>query len=153
MLILGKKTNSFGQSLSNMFVVDCNITQNNRGGGLAMLWTNNVNLNIIGFNENMIDCYVDCDNIESSWRATSVYGFPKHHQKTLTCDLISNLNHNNIHENWLLFGDFNLILNSCEKQGGRNTHHNIIDLANNTLHECNLVDLGYHGEPFTWSNN
>jgi hypothetical protein len=117
MLILGKKTNSFGQSLSNMFVVDCNITQNNRGGGLAMLWTNNVNLNIIGFNENMIDCYVDCDNIESSWRATGVYGFPKHHQKTLTCDLISNLNHNNIHENWLLFGDFNLILNSCEKQG------------------------------------
>jgi hypothetical protein len=118
-----------------------------------MLWTKNVNLNIIGNNDNMIDCYVDCGNIDISWRATGVYGFPKHQQKTLTCDLISNLNQNNSHENWLLFCDLNLILNPSEKQGGRNIHHNIIDLANNTLNECNLVDLGYHGDPFTWSNN
>jgi exonuclease III len=112
-----KKTNSFGHHLPNLFVVDCNITQNNRRGGLAMMWANNVNLQIIGNNENMIDCYVVCGNIESSWRATGFYGYPKNHQKALTCDLISNLNHNNTHENWLLFGDFNLILNSNEKQG------------------------------------
>jgi hypothetical protein len=60
-----------------------------------MLWTSDVNLNIIGYNENMIDCYVDCDNINNRWRATGIYGYPKHHQKTMTCELISNLNHSN----------------------------------------------------------
>jgi hypothetical protein len=92
---LRQRTNSFGPHLSNHFVVDCNISHCNRGGGLAMLWTSDVNLNIIGYNENMIDCFVDCGNTNNSWRATGIYGYPKHHQKTMTCELISNLNHSN----------------------------------------------------------
>jgi exonuclease III len=110
-------TNSFGNSLTNHFVVDCILSERNRRGGLAMFWTNDVKLNIIGFSENMIDCYVDCGNNVSSWRATGLYGFSKHHQKSRTCDLISNLYNSEQHDNWLIFGDFNLIFNSNEKQG------------------------------------
>jgi hypothetical protein len=146
-----KKTNAFG--LPNNFVVDCTITNRNRRGGIAMLWNNSVNINVIGFNNNMIDCYVEGDNIDNNWRATGIYGYPKHHQKHLTCELISQLYQSNNHDKWLLFGDFNLIMNSGEKQGGRDNHHNIINLAHNTLNDCNLVDLGYHGDPFTWTNN
>jgi exonuclease III len=110
-----KKTNNFG--LPNNFAVDCTITHRNRRGGIAMLWNNNVNINIIGFNDNMIDCYMEGDNNDNNWRAIGIYGYPKHNQKHLTCELISQLYHSNIHDKWLLFGDFNLIMNSCEKQG------------------------------------
>jgi exonuclease III len=137
------KANSIGNNLSNHFYVDCTMSSRNRSGGLAMLWSNNVNLNIVGYNNNMIDCYIMCDNGRNNWRATDIYGFPNHDNKTLTCDLISNLNHTNVNDQWLLFGDFNLILNSYEKQGGRDNNYNIINMAQNTINDCNLVDLGY----------
>jgi exonuclease III len=147
------KANSFGNNLSNHFCVDCTMSLRNRSGGLAMFWSNNVNLNIIGYNNNMIDCYIVCDNDMNHWRATGIYGYPNQDNKALTCDLIANLNQTNINDNWLLFGDFNLILNSYEKQGGRDTNYNTMNLANDTLNDCNLVDLGYQGDIFTWTNN
>jgi hypothetical protein len=118
-----------------------------------MLWSKNVNLNIIGYNNNMIDCYIVCDNDSNNWRATGIYGFPNQNNKHLTCDLISRLSQTNDNDQWLLFGDFNMIFDSYEKQGGRDTNYNIINLAQNTLNDCNLVDLGYHGDMFTWTNN
>jgi exonuclease III len=147
------KINAFGNRLPNIFCVDCTLTSSNRRRGLAMLWTNNVNLSVTGFNERMIDCYVDCGNNDDSWRATSIYGYSNHHQKPRTCELISDLSSSNHHENWLLFGDFNLILNSNEKYGGRHNCDNTASLCHNTFNSCSLTDLGFHGDIFTWSNN
>jgi hypothetical protein len=72
---------------------------------------------IIGFNDNMIDYYVHCDLPNKKWRATGIYGYPKHNQKHLTCDLISQLYQSNNHDDLLVFGDFNLIFNTNEKRG------------------------------------
>jgi hypothetical protein len=80
-----------------------------------MFWTKDVNINIIGYNERMIDCYVDCVDSIKSWRATGIYGYSESQQKPKTCELISELSQTNSHKNWLLFGDFNLICNSNEK--------------------------------------
>ncbi|MCH84377.1 hypothetical protein A2U01_0005209, partial [Trifolium medium] len=82
-----------------------------------------------------------------------IYGYSKHHQKPMTCDLITNLYQTNHHENWLLFGDFNLVLNSAEKEGGKDLHSSTTSLFHNTLNQCDLMDLGYHGDKFTWTNN
>jgi hypothetical protein len=147
------KANSFGNRLLNHFVVDCILSNNNRSGGLALFWTKDVNINIIGYNERLIDCYVDCGDTIHSWRAAGIYGYSKSQQKPKTCDLITELSQTNTHEKWLLFGDFNLISNSNEKQGGRNSDDNNASLFNDTLNNCNLIDLGYHGNPFTWTNN
>jgi hypothetical protein len=146
-------TNTFGNRLSKHFFVDCNISDRNRSGGLAILWNNDVHLSINGYNERMIDCYVDCGDSLGCWRATGVYGYSKQHQKNLTCDLITNLANTNQHENWLLFGDLNLIFNSNEKQRGRDSNFNSLTMANNTIKACNLIDLGFQGSPFTWTNN
>jgi hypothetical protein len=147
------KTNSFGNCFSNSFAVDCSLSNNNRGGGLAICWTNDVNLKVNDFNDRLIDCYIECDDNLNSWRATGLYGYSKTQQKPMTCDLIANLSNTNTHDNWLLFGDFNLIRNSNEKHGGRDNHNSPSDLFNDTLTACDLNDLGYHEDIFTWSNN
>jgi exonuclease III len=145
------KSKSFGNTFSN-FVVDCTISPRNRSGGLALFWSNNVNITIIGYNNNMIDCYVESANNGNYWRATGIYGFPQHANKTNTCDLISSLYNSNYHDQWLLFGDYNLIVNAAEKQGGRENDNNNYILQD-TLNSCNLVDLAYKGDPYTWTNN
>jgi hypothetical protein len=53
---------------------------------------------------------------------------------------------------WLLIGNFNAIISSAEKKGGRNfgspSHNVFVDFVH-----CNgLTDLGYSGNPFTWNN-
>lgn len=53
----------------------------------------------------------------------------------------------------ILFGDFNLHLNSSEKHGGNHTDKNLCTLFQETLNNCGLFDLGYHGNKFTWANN
>jgi exonuclease III len=146
------RTNSFGKFFSN-FIVDCTMSPRNRSGCLALFWSNNVKITIIGYNNNMIDCYVESDNNNNLWRATGIYGFPQHDKKINTCDLISSLFNSNQHDQWLLFGDYNLIVNSSDKQGGRDNNSNSNYILQDTLNNCNLVDLGYKGEPFTWTNN
>jgi len=54
---------------------------------------------------------------------------------------------------WLIFGDFNLVLNSSEKQGGNGLNFHHTSLFNTTLNQCDLLDLGYQGYKFSWANN
>ncbi|WJX56063.1 hypothetical protein P8452_41758 [Trifolium repens] len=82
------------------------------------------------------------------WRATGVYGYPQH----LTCRLMNTLSKSLINHNWILFGDFNLILNSNEKYGSNPMDDNLTSLFRTTLNSCGLQDLGYNGDIFTWNN-
>ncbi|XP_020239804.1 uncharacterized protein LOC109818683 [Cajanus cajan] len=53
---------------------------------------------------------------------------------------------------WCLLGDFNAVLRDHERQGGSNTASVRGDRAFRELVEdCNLVDLGFQGAPFTWN--
>jgi hypothetical protein len=94
-----KKLKQIGDFYPNSCIVDCICFNNNRSGGLAMFWTNDVNLDIISYNERCIDCYIDCSNHDIGWRASGLYGFSSHQQKPQTCDLIKNLFQHNTHEN------------------------------------------------------
>jgi len=76
-----------------------------------------------------------------------------HSQKHLTCSIIHDLYQNRKASKWIIFRDFNLILNSYEKLGGNGLDYHLIDMFNNTLKDCDLTDLGYNGNQFTWANN
>lgn len=53
---------------------------------------------------------------------------------------------------WLLVGDFNEIVASTEKKGGRpfwrERNHNM----QRFIDQCNLIDLGFSGPGLTWTN-
>ncbi|KAL9675215.1 hypothetical protein QQ045_003416 [Rhodiola kirilowii] len=53
---------------------------------------------------------------------------------------------------WLVLGDFNEITCSDEMQGGRPRQVWQMENFRSTLSDCGLVDLGFEGYPFTFSN-
>jgi hypothetical protein len=54
---------------------------------------------------------------------------------------------------WLCIGDFNSILSQSEKQGGRPVASTSHCPFKNFIENFGMVDLGFAGNPFTWSNN
>jgi len=139
--------------LLNYHLVNCAKANGKRSGGLAMLWKSDVNLTILNFSERYIDYYISCSITNIKWYATGFYGFLTHNEKHKSCDLIKNISNSHQHDNWLIFGDFNIVLNSDEKLGGNPIENTIADNFHNTLNTCNLTDLGYIGNKFTWANN
>jgi hypothetical protein len=109
-----------------------------------------IDLSLINDCSNYIDVQIKSNNI--MWRATGLYGFPQNQNKFLTCSIIEELAEAPQHQNWLLFGDFNIILHNDEKMGGNAYDHRLIERFRNTISRCNLQDLGYKGDIFTWTN-
>ena len=56
-------------------------------------------------------------------------------------------------DKWLLAGDFNDILSNEEKWGGRVREERSFKDFNSFVENNRLVDLGFTGNPWTWSNN
>ncbi|KAL5783292.1 hypothetical protein ACOSP7_008321 [Xanthoceras sorbifolium] len=87
----------------------------------------------------------------SCWRFIGFYGDPnatcRSHSWSLLRRLagLSNLP-------WLVGGDFNEILRWEEKSGGLFRSHKAVSLFRGTTDDCNLVDVGFRGHDFTWSN-
>lgn len=53
---------------------------------------------------------------------------------------------------WLVGGDFNEVLRASEKFGGLKVNFNRINMFMNYLNYCNLIDIGFRGSKYTWSN-
>jgi hypothetical protein len=96
--------------------------------------------------------YIDVKILESPgkiWRLTGIYGEPRWEDKYKTWDKIRDLKAN--HDlPWLIFGDFNEILYSHEKDGGNPRPLNYMQAFRDVLIDCGLEDLGFSGDSFTW---
>jgi hypothetical protein len=53
---------------------------------------------------------------------------------------------------WLCIGNFNMILSQSEKYGGRPYACSSNDAFHGFLDSFGMIDLGFSGNPFTWSN-
>lgn len=50
-------------------------------------------------------------------------------------------------------GDFNELIDTRDKYGGRNINQRCAKSLIDCLNFCNLVDLGFKGCKYTWSNH
>lgn len=73
-------------------------------------------------------------------------------EKDKTWRLLKNLKHQN-DKPWLCAGDFNEVLHSWEKEGGVPRSQVCMDRFKHALEVCELGDLGFVGDTFTWRNN
>ena len=53
---------------------------------------------------------------------------------------------------WVIAGDFNELLLSEDKFGGRAVNVNRSLLFKDSLDKCNMLDIGFAGPRFTWTN-
>lgn len=120
--------------------------------GLALLWKKSVQVNLASFSENHIGATAVVEEGGDPVRITSIYGEPKDHRQHITWSLLRSLCSDN-QQPWFVGGDFNEILNSSEKEGGRVRRPGQMMAFNMALKDCGLSDLGYEGCKYTWSNN
>ncbi|KAL9674710.1 hypothetical protein QQ045_002909 [Rhodiola kirilowii] len=117
-------------------------------GGLALWWKEEVTLTILSFSKYHIDACVEGEEVV---RVTVFYGEPVTGRRGITWDLLRRL-HSQFSYPWIVLGDFNEVCFGWEVKGGRIRGEWQMRAFRETLMDCGLSDLGYKGNPFTFSN-
>ncbi|KAA3465094.1 reverse transcriptase [Gossypium australe] len=119
---------------SNGIDIDANGTRD----GLSLAWKEDLLVTLKSFSNNHIDVMVKVGNLDvkltnkdDSWNLLLKLGEDKNHP-------------------WLVCGDFNEILYSTGKRGGILKEERKMESFKEALEECQLEDLGFSGEWFTW---
>jgi exonuclease III len=134
--------------MPNMIVKNCE----GQSGGLAVFWKREIQLRVVGF---ISRYHIDMQITESDgfvWRFTGIYGDPRSDGKENTWKLMRTLKQQN-NKPWLCIGDFNEVLYAWEKEGGVPRPQSCMDKFKEALEVCELDDLGFVGDAFTWRNN
>jgi exonuclease III len=104
-------------------------------GGIFLTLKDGVNLEPVKLDSHSISCLVFSERLSTPWLFS-----------------MSELG-NSFGGTWLLMGDFNYVLSSSEKSGGHSfgspSHLEFLDF----VHSNALVDLGFVGNRYTWSNH
>jgi exonuclease III len=132
--------------VENLEVVDCE----GKGGGLAVLWRRGISVVLKSKSKNHIDMEV-LETGGQTWRFTGIYGDPD--LKYKTWELMEWLqDQDNEQLPWMCVGDFNEVLFHHEKEGGVPRAQSCLDRFKGALEVCDLDDLGFTGDIFTWRN-
>lgn len=128
------------------------VSNEGRGGGLALLWKSHVQLDIAHFSKSHIHACVKIgDVVEDPWFLTGIYGQSEATRRHETWALIKSIMVPQ-DKAWLLVGDFNEILSNSEKKVGRVRAECQMAEFRVILHDCMLTDLGFKDPRFTRSN-
>ncbi|KAF4372682.1 hypothetical protein F8388_000849, partial [Cannabis sativa] len=133
-------------SFSNSFHVDCV----GKSGGLLLLWNDDWEVSVKSFSVGHIDALVKCPGL-NVWRFTGFYGNPKASSRINSWQLLCRLK-GLFDLPWICGGDFNEVLSINEKKGGVDRSLSAISDFQQALDKCDLVDMGFEGQCFTWLN-
>ncbi|GLT72801.1 hypothetical protein SLA2020_447050 [Shorea laevis] len=132
----------------SLFVVD----SVRRSGGLAMLWKEEVNLEIQNYSLRHINAVITETGQSFQWKMTGFYGHPETAHRGEGWSLLRHLQSCSPLP-WLCIGDFNEILDHSEKEGGALRPPRQMEDFRAVLEECSFSDLGFTGSKFTWCNS
>jgi hypothetical protein len=121
-----------------------------RGGGLALLWSDDVRISINNYSRFYIDGDIS-DGAGVSWSFTGFYGDPVTTNRVRSWQLLRCL-HSQRSNPWLVMGDFNEIVDQSEKLGLIDCIESQMQLFCSALADCSLLDIGFQDWPYTWSN-
>lgn len=122
-----------------------------RSGGLALFWGANVNLRVRSKSVRFIDAEVGGGPGEPRWRLSGFYGHPTTRLRYLSWQAIRELSDDDSLP-WVILRDFNEVLHSDEKEAGSRRNEHQMRGFREVVGYADLVDLGFVGSKFTWSN-
>ncbi|KAL6579794.1 hypothetical protein OROMI_007818 [Orobanche minor] len=109
-----------------------------------------VDIRVLFDSDQLLHTKVCCNNLPDSFLLSVVYGKNnKIERRTLWEDLVS------VSQNvtpWMVGGDFNIVLYPHEKKGDTPPILSEMEEFRDSILECNLMDGGYVGSPFTWES-
>ena len=120
--------------------------------GLWLLWNSErVEVSLISKTGKEIHVKVKVCASDFSWIFSTVYASPRFEERSILWNNLSALVE--LHSMaWVIAGDFNEPLVEEDKFGGRAVSMNRSLQFKDCLDKCNMVDLGFSGLRFTWSN-
>uniref|UniRef100_A0A803PEU0 CCHC-type domain-containing protein n=1 Tax=Cannabis sativa TaxID=3483 RepID=A0A803PEU0_CANSA len=118
------------------------------GGGVAMLWHNNEDVQLLSYSFHHIDIQIS-EVASSPWRLTGLYGEPNRAVRHKTWDLLRSLKPESSLP-WCIIGDLNNTTSHADKRGGNKYPQLLVDGFNQALSDCDLVDMELIGYPYTW---
>jgi hypothetical protein len=119
-------------------------------GGLALFWLQPFSVDLKGFNAHCMNVVVSSADL-APWHVSFVYGEPRREKRHEFWSLLRRL-HNQRKGPWLVCGDFNEALTQDEHAGLVPRTATQMELFRSCLDDCGLMDLGFSGPRFTWSN-
>lgn len=123
-----------------------------RSSGIALMWKDDIKLSMFSYSKHHIDALINSSvSTTIEYHITGVYGHLDIAQRMAIWHLIRSMNRRDGLA-WLVFGDFNEIQDSNEKCDGSDRSEGQTRDTKNTLNDCDMRDLKYHGVPCTWCN-
>lgn len=118
-------------------------------GGIWLLWNRqDIQFEVIQNNFHFIHVQVREQGVDP-WLLTVVYASPRENERDTTWYQLRGLA-TNIHEPWIMMGDFNEIANPNEKKGGVQPDLRKCLNFSNWMNDCRLMELTTIGTKFTW---
>ncbi|XP_026379630.1 uncharacterized protein LOC113274464 [Papaver somniferum] len=117
-------------------------------GGLVLMWKDGFPCDLVSSNNNMIHLLVTSDASKQEWLLSCVYGSSHYVMKQHQWEFIRELG-DNVYQPWVIIGDLNIHLN---KQHASTSTNSLDNWVCNVVDSVGLMDMGYVGTKYTWSN-
>lgn len=128
------------------------IGSHGRGGGLELLWSNEVVLRLQNCDRLHIDVTVaDPSTGVERWRFTGFCGESRREMCHRSWDCLRMLSHQSTLP-WLCAGDFNEVLEVNEQFGGTGRMERQMEGFRDAVAHRGFQELGFIGLPYTWDN-
>ncbi|KAF7152781.1 hypothetical protein RHSIM_Rhsim01G0119200 [Rhododendron simsii] len=120
-------------------------------GGLAILWKRGLNVNLVRRSNFFIEVLIKDEESNHECHLINLYASSIDSVRKSQWEDLQKYRQQST-EDWVLWGDFNDILWTDEKKGGRRREVWSLKVFRDFVASLGAVDLGFNGYPFTWSN-
>lgn len=129
----------------------CGVDCDGRGGGLALFWDDTLQVTVMDVCKRYIDVSVYDHDADKSWRSTFIYGEPRVENRYRMWEHLSRLKGCSDLP-WVVCGDFNEAMWQHEHFSRSLRGESQMEAFRDVLIDCELVDLGFSGAPYTYDN-
>ncbi|XP_017604816.1 uncharacterized protein LOC108451662 [Gossypium arboreum] len=122
-----------------------------KSGRLVMMWKDSKMVEIQTYCSNHIDLLIHVEN-DSPICFTGFYGNTDPNKRQCSWNMLRRVG-KSVKEKWIIWGDFNAILDEAKKEGARRKSTVLMEDFHLVADELSMVDLKIDNGWFTWVNN